>query len=514
MRKDIFRKVKTACTALCLAGAVLFSPFGATSVKASPSPLDGGVLWIGDTQVTGSNCGDIFGDGTAVYDPETLTLTLNGVRIGPDRCHIEDAGGNTQSAMDPYAENWGIYSLYAKNTVAHIVVNGVNTFETPVVIRSLDHSFDEQEGYTEEALIGLQYHIWDGIVIDSSGIPTESLSITGAGTLTSLAPVIQAEREWPNGDGGGFPGMQEGQGGIGLYWSAGASKQTLFIGICGGEIPVLDLSGGVAGLALNNITTDVYNTDPAQTEDGTDGSDPERSDLAQTEGGTDGGDPERSDLTQTEGGTDGGDPERPDLAQTGGGLVEDLDPTRESEIPAQEDTPAKPAYSDMAIDVQAYTDNRVIYSVDVEWGAMTFRYENNIWDTEHHKEIEGKGWQVYDSVSNRALDTREDAINRIQVTNYSNADIRAVLAYVGAAGYEETTGSFAAAQGDTGTSFDAAACALVLTSANNGEDGANGIPTVGVVYFMPSGIKEELKNSISKWTQIGTITVEIEVSEP
>ena len=497
MRKGIFRKVKTACTALCLAGAVLFSPFGATSVKASPSPLDGGVLWIGDTQVTGSNCGDIFGDGTAVYDPETLTLTLNGVRIGPDRCHIEDAGGNTQSAMDPYAENWGIYSLYAKNTVAHIVVNGVNTFETPVVIRSLDHSFDEQEGYTEEALTGLQYHIWDGIVIDSSGIPTESLSITGAGTLTSLAPDIQAEREWPNGDGGGFPGMQEGQGGIGLYWNAGASKQTLFIGICGGEIPVLDLSGGVAGLALNNITTDVYNTDPAQTEDGTDG-----------------GDPERSDLAQTEDGTDGGDPERPDLAQTGGGLVEDLDPTRESEIPAQEDTPAKPAYSDTAIDVQAYTDNRVIYSVDVEWGAMTFRYENNIWDTEHHKEIEGKGWQVYDSVSNRALDTREDAINRIQVTNHSNVDIRAVLAYVGAAGYEETTGSFAAAQGDTGTSFDAAACALALTSANNGEDGANGIPTVGVVYFMPSGIKEELKNSISKWTQIGTITVEIEVSEP
>lgn len=138
---------------------------------------------------------------------------------------------------------------------------------------------------------------------------------------------------------------------------------------------------------------------------------------------------------------------------------------------------------------------------------MTFRYENNIWDTEHHKEIEGKGWQVYDSVSNRALDTREDAINRIQVTNHSNADIRAVLAYVGAAGYEETTGSFAAAQGDTGTSFDAAACALALAS-------ANGIPTVGVVYFMPSGIKEELKNGISKWTQIGTITVEIEVSEP
>ena len=497
MRKDIFRKVKTAFTALCLAGAVLFSPFGATSVKASPSPLDGGVLWIGDTQVTGSNCGDIFGDGTAVYDPETLTLTLNGVRIGPDRCHIEDAGGNTQSAMDPYAENWGIYSLYAKNTVAHIVVNGINTFETPVVIRSLDHSFDEQEGYTEEALIGLQYHIWDGIVIDSSGIPTESLSITGAGTLTSLASAIQAEREWPNGDGGGFLGMQEGQGGIGLYWSAGASKQTLFIGICGGEIPALDLSGGVAGLALNNITTDVCNTDPAQTEDGTDGSDQERPDLAQTEGGT-----------------DGGDPERPDLAQTGGGLVEDLDPTRESEIPAQEDTPVKPAYSDTAIDVQAYTDNRVIYSVDVEWGAMTFRYENNIWDTEHHKEIEGKGWQVYDSVSNRALDTREDAINRIQVTNHSNADIRAVLAYVGAAGYEETTGSFAAAQGDTGTNFDAVACALALTSANNGEDGANGIPTVGVVYFMPSGIKEELKNSISKWTQIGTITVKIEVSEP
>lgn len=34
-------------------------------------------LWLGGTQVTGSNCVDILSDGTASFDPETSTLTLN-----------------------------------------------------------------------------------------------------------------------------------------------------------------------------------------------------------------------------------------------------------------------------------------------------------------------------------------------------------------------------------------------------------------------------------------------------
>lgn len=34
-------------------------------------------LWLGGTQITGSNCVDILSDGTASFDPETSTLTLN-----------------------------------------------------------------------------------------------------------------------------------------------------------------------------------------------------------------------------------------------------------------------------------------------------------------------------------------------------------------------------------------------------------------------------------------------------
>ena len=34
-------------------------------------------LWLGCTQVTNANAADILGDGTASYDPETKTLTLN-----------------------------------------------------------------------------------------------------------------------------------------------------------------------------------------------------------------------------------------------------------------------------------------------------------------------------------------------------------------------------------------------------------------------------------------------------
>ena len=121
----------------------------------------------------------------------------------------------------------------------------------------------------------------------------------------------------------------------------------------------------------------------------------------------------------------------------GGGSVKGLDPTR------KEDTADKPAYADTTIDVQAHTVSSVVYSVDVEWGAMTFRYENSICDATAHQTQTGAGWKVYDSVNDQALDTTEDAINRIQVTNHSNADVKAVLDYAGQTGYEDTTGRFA-----------------------------------------------------------------------
>lgn len=193
-----------------------------------------------------------------------------------------------------------------------------------------------------------------------------------------------------------------------------------------------------------------------------------------------------------------------------GGKVEDLDPTR------TEGTADKPAYADTTIDVQAHTVSSVVYSVDVEWGAMTFRYENSLWNATAHQATTGAGWQVYDSVNEKALDTEEDAINRIQVTNHSNAEVKAALAYAGASGYEDTTGSFTKAADDTETSYDAAAKTLTLANADNneGEAEGQGKATVGCVYFMPSGIKENYKTAgITKWTQLGTITVGIETAD-
>jgi len=181
-----------------------------------------------------------------------------------------------------------------------------------------------------------------------------------------------------------------------------------------------------------------------------------------------------------------------------------LDPTQ-----TDEDS-GKPAYTDTTIDVQAHTVSSVVYSVDVEWGAMTFRYENSIWDATGHQSLTGAGWQVYDSVNNQALDTTEDAINEIRVTNHSNAEVKAALAYAGAEGYKDTTGSFTKKADDKDTNYDGTA--LTLASADNGKGaGGAGKETVGRVYFMPSGIKDDYKtNGIAKWAQLGTITVGIE----
>ncbi len=187
-----------------------------------------------------------------------------------------------------------------------------------------------------------------------------------------------------------------------------------------------------------------------------------------------------------------------------------LDPTQ-----TDEDSD-KPAYADTTIDVQAHTLDKVVYSVDVEWGAMTFRYENSIWDATAHQATTGAGWQVYDSVNDKAVDTTEDAINRIQVTNHSNAEVKAALAYAGQAGYEDTTGSFAKAADDNETSYDDTTKTLTLANAdnNNGEAEGQGKATVGCVYFMPSGIKEDYKTAgITKWTQLGTITVGVETAD-
>ena len=57
-------------------------------------------LWVGETQVTDANKGDILGDGTMKYDPTTNTMTLDGASI--------TSHGNEDYAICNYGEHGGV----------------------------------------------------------------------------------------------------------------------------------------------------------------------------------------------------------------------------------------------------------------------------------------------------------------------------------------------------------------------------------------------------------------------
>ena len=57
-------------------------------------------LWVGGERVTSDNAADIFGDGTASYDPSTYTLTLNGCSY---------TGQGYQNGSSYYGVYWGYY---------------------------------------------------------------------------------------------------------------------------------------------------------------------------------------------------------------------------------------------------------------------------------------------------------------------------------------------------------------------------------------------------------------------
>lgn len=221
-----------------------------------------------------------------------------------------------------------------------------------------------------------------------------------------------------------------------------------------------------------------------------------------------------------------------DAAKKGGSL-KGLNPLQEAKPAVGDESdpdtyqPAVDAYSDTEIPVWGFTQDTTVYSVDVEWGAMTFQYENSTWDPETHTKTTGAGWQVYDSVNDKVkVDDKgaavtEDAINEIKVTNHSNDKVWATLSYAKEAAYTDTDGKFSFTKGtetgDTDALTDAASdgsvpAYLTLETADNGADGAAGTPTVGKAYFMPDGI--QASQEITKWTKIGTITVGIKTAQP
>lgn len=70
----------------------------------------------------------------------TMTLTLNGVHIEPNNYYFKDhdyPGEEYDEEAYKGYNNWGMHSLYAKNTVVNLVINGNNSFEAPVVERQM-----------------------------------------------------------------------------------------------------------------------------------------------------------------------------------------------------------------------------------------------------------------------------------------------------------------------------------------------------------------------------------------
>lgn len=181
------------------------------------------------------------------------------------------------------------------------------------------------------------------------------------------------------------------------------------------------------------------------------------------------------------------------------------------------------------IAVWGYTEDGTVYSVDVEWGAMTFQYELSSWDPETHMAKPGGEWGVYDAANEKRLGDVQDAINRITVTNHSNAAVYAGLKYTAVTSaavdgeddnYKDISGEFAASEKadseDFKATFDADTSYISLETADNATtDGKAGTPTVCNVYFKPVALSEAHKTAgITKWTKIGVITVSLQTEDP
>lgn len=536
-----------------VAACSLFFPYGGgmSAVRAA-SPLESGELWLGDTKVTQDNCADILGDGTASYDPDTMTLTLNGVHIGADKAHIADKNGNVcdvtqiQKELEVYA-----CSLYAKNTVTNLVINGYNTFELPKISRRIRETYSET--YKYEWQIAEQFDVYYGIIIDNEG-NKGTYTITGTGTIKSTVPEMDLEvSSFPDDKRYPIVGLTYMRGGTAFAWR-GATGSVLYIGEEGAmEGPTFDLTSGVAALWLNLPATmysgtieaavtrwDSYNSHGAPncqvlSNQGSTGS---NNNVLTLEGesfahariplpnGVTSNDVNASlsDFT-VESEWFSEDPHAiggPEGIYCKWERGQELQRRKLGLDPTDEDR-----YKDVEIEVQGFTMDKTVYSVDVEWGAMTFQYEELVWDATAHTSTTGAGWKVYDSVAEKALDTTQDAINQIKVTNHSNADVYATLGYAAEQtddrDYADTTGTFVPNAKDKETQFrqktDIGPAYLTLGTANNfkGDELNQGEPTTGTVFFMPSGIKEEYKptgDGITKWSQIGSITVGIKTNKP
>ncbi|EOS39674.1 hypothetical protein C809_04593 [Lachnospiraceae bacterium MD335] len=427
-------------------------------------------LWIGGTEVTRRNCDNIFnelgedGNPTARFDLKTGTLYLNGVDI-----------------RDTYKYSNKYYSFYSYGPMLdNLVITGENYFSDGIF--SIDNPTDL---YTQNSITGTGTLRCNGkFRWEGTSFQAEKYLIYGSETEKTGPKIEAKEGVAINGIGiKMYGGVIKGfsKDGIGFQNLMNASYESRFVqlyndsvimakkGKASTESPV-DAYTGRTKRVMGINSEDYFGWVVYKAKDAKDTI------------------PELDDWDM------------------------EIDLTDED-------------YCDTEIDVLGFTEDATVYSVDVEWGAMTFQYENATWDATAHKTAESAQWKVYDSENSKALDTTQDAINQIKVTNHSNAGVYATLHYAGtktdAVDYTDTTGGFTKSAEDTDTQLtekegDVPEYLTLSTADNSGDASVAGTPTTGTVFFMPSGIKEEYKKAdgITKWSQIGTITIGIETEQP
>lgn len=156
--------------------------------------------------------------------------------------------------------------------------------------------------------------------------------------------------------------------------------------------------------------------------------------------------------------------------------------------------------------IEAYSDTDV-YSVDVEWGAMTFVYEEAGWDTTTLTSCGEGEWKVYDYAQACSVEEKNTSINQLVITNYSTDEIYAALQYDNSRDLN-VLGNFQASE-DTQSYF---------YGAENGrpaylwlEAPALGKNSKGSVFFMPMERPLTLSQDM---TPIGTIRIRIQTDKP
>ncbi|MGN0353294.1 MAG: hypothetical protein ACI4ES_16760 [Roseburia sp.] len=156
--------------------------------------------------------------------------------------------------------------------------------------------------------------------------------------------------------------------------------------------------------------------------------------------------------------------------------------------------------------IEAYSDTDV-YSVDVEWGAMTFVYEEAGWDTTTLTSCGEGEWKVYDYAQACSVEEKNTSINQLAITNYSTDEIYAALQYDNSRDLN-VQGVFQASEDTKGYFY----------GAENGipaylwlEAPASGKSSKGSVFFMPM---EKPLTLSGDFTAIGTIRIRIQTDKP